>query len=90
MIDCLESHNILRAKHSSPPLSISNSLVTMAQEWANYLAHTDSYQYRNSKDVGENLMCKWTCHPEFDPSGNRLRNTSITKKNSIALDIEIF
>ncbi|CAG2172472.1 unnamed protein product [Oppiella nova] len=33
----------------------------MAQEWANYLAHTDSYKYRNSEGIGENLMCKWTC-----------------------------
>ncbi|CAG2100283.1 unnamed protein product [Medioppia subpectinata] len=71
-VDCQYWHNFFRAKHGSPPLSVSYRLVNMAQEWANYLAHTDSYKYRNSEGIGENLMCKWTCHPDFDPPGEEI------------------
>lgn len=68
-VDCLFWHNVFRAKHGSPPLVLSYPLVQMAQEWANYLAHTDSFKYRNTEGVGENLMSKWTCHPDYDPPG---------------------
>ncbi|XP_054157386.1 uncharacterized protein LOC128955738 [Oppia nitens] len=65
-------HNRFRVKHDVPALTLSYDLVTMAQEWANYLAHTDTFKYRNHQEIGENLMCKWTCHPDFDPPGESI------------------
>jgi hypothetical protein len=33
-------------------------LCASAQEWANLLANTNTFRYRNQKDVGENLFCR--------------------------------
>lgn len=35
-------------------------LCHLAQTWANHLAHTNRFYYRNDKDIGQNLFCRAT------------------------------
>ncbi|XP_019866209.1 uncharacterized protein LOC109595316 [Aethina tumida] len=56
--DCLCWHNVYRQRHGSPPLSMSSELCYLAQTWANHLAHTNRFYYRNDKDIGQNLFCR--------------------------------
>ncbi|KAJ8917128.1 hypothetical protein NQ315_012618, partial [Exocentrus adspersus] len=60
--DCLCWHNVYRQRHASPPLTIRRSflfqLCYLAQTWANHLAHTNKFYYRNDKDIGQNLFCR--------------------------------
>lgn len=44
-------------------------LCDLAQYWANHLAHTDDFYYRKFRDVGENLLCRWSYVPDFDITG---------------------
>ena len=56
--DCLDAHNIYRAKHSVPPLLWSQKLKEDAQRWANHLADLgDLLQHDGTKPLneGENL-----------------------------------
>ncbi|RZC36701.1 uncharacterized protein BDFB_002786, partial [Asbolus verrucosus] len=56
--DCLCWHNVYRQRHGSPTLSMSSELCYLAQTWANHLAHTNRFYYRNDKDIGQNLFCR--------------------------------
>ncbi|KAJ8965469.1 hypothetical protein NQ314_004114 [Rhamnusium bicolor] len=56
--DCLCWHNVYRQRHASPPLTMSSELCYLAQTWANHLAHTNRFYYRNDKDIGQNLFCR--------------------------------
>ncbi|XP_066246143.1 venom allergen 3-like [Euwallacea similis] len=56
--DCLCWHNVYRQRHNSPPLTMSPELCDLAQTWANHLAHTNRFYYRNDKDIGQNLFCR--------------------------------
>lgn len=33
-------------------------LCAYAQTWANHLAHTNTFYYRNDREVGQNLYCR--------------------------------
>lgn len=70
--DCLIWHNNLREIHGVPPLTLSHQLCSMAQFWSNHLVHTNTFYHRNSKDIGENLFCKWSSVPEFDITGQQV------------------
>ncbi|XP_044757136.1 probable pathogenesis-related protein CaO19.6200 [Coccinella septempunctata] len=56
--ECLCWHNVYRQRHNSPTLTMSAQLCHLAQTWANHLAHTNRFYYRNDKDIGQNLFCK--------------------------------
>ncbi|KAF4531406.1 hypothetical protein B566_EDAN009647 [Ephemera danica] len=56
--DCLRWHNQLRQKHGAAPLLLSSQLCAYAQAWANHLAHTNTFCYRNDRQVGQNLFCR--------------------------------
>ncbi|XP_017784670.1 PREDICTED: uncharacterized protein LOC108568221 [Nicrophorus vespilloides] len=56
--DSLCWHNVYRQRHNSPPLTMSSELCHLAQTWANHLAHTNRFYYRNDKDIGQNLFCR--------------------------------
>ncbi|KAH1005471.1 hypothetical protein HUJ04_006452 [Dendroctonus ponderosae] len=58
--DCLCWHNVYRQRHNSPPLTMLPELCHLAQTWANHLAHTNRFYYRNDKDIGQNLFCRST------------------------------
>ncbi|XP_015602222.1 uncharacterized protein LOC107271116 isoform X2 [Cephus cinctus] len=56
--ECLCWHNVYRQRHNAPPLSMSPQLCEYAQTWANHLAHTNTFYYRNDREVGQNLYCR--------------------------------
>lgn len=72
VLDCLDWHNKFRLHHRAAPLRLSYKLCTLAQYWANHLAHTDDFHYRKYRDVGENLFCRWSCVPNFDVTGEQV------------------
>ena len=49
--ECLDWHNLLRARHGVKQLQLDPELCLMAQNWANLLAHTNEFHYQNPKDV---------------------------------------
>lgn len=56
--ECLCWHNVYRQRHHAPPLTMSPQLCEYAQTWANHLAHTNTFYYRNDREVGQNLYCR--------------------------------
>ncbi|XP_073947143.1 uncharacterized protein [Choristoneura fumiferana] len=53
--ECLCWHNVYRQRHGAPQLYMAPELCDYAQAWANHLAHTNRFYYRNDRDVGQNL-----------------------------------
>ena len=53
--NALQVHNKYRIKHHSPPLKLNNELCRIAQQYANYLAQSDSFQHSNNRYKGESL-----------------------------------
>ncbi|XP_022245733.1 Golgi-associated plant pathogenesis-related protein 1-like, partial [Limulus polyphemus] len=67
--ECLQWHNYYRAKHGVPLLKLSSKLCSYAQEWANHLAKTDSFQHRSDRKYGENIYMSWSSDPTVQISG---------------------
>ena len=53
--DALQAHNKYRTKHHAPPLKLNSELNRIAQQYANYLAQSDSFQHSNNEYKGESL-----------------------------------
>lgn len=53
--EILNAHNSYRAEVGVPPLSWSDTLASHAQEWANHLAATQSFEHSGADGEGENL-----------------------------------
>ena len=49
--ELLDWHNLLRARHGVKHLQLDTNLCKMAQNWANFLAHTNEFHYQNPKEV---------------------------------------
>ncbi|XP_025417414.1 uncharacterized protein LOC112688448 isoform X4 [Sipha flava] len=56
--DCLFWHNFYRHFHRSSDLVLSAHLCEEAQNWANNLAHTETFAYQNKINYGQNLFCR--------------------------------
>ena len=54
--ELLDWHNLLRARHGVKGLELDTSLCKKAQNWANYLAHTNEFHYQNPKEVRHSLV----------------------------------
>ncbi|XP_045898538.1 Golgi-associated plant pathogenesis-related protein 1-like isoform X2 [Micropterus dolomieu] len=63
----LEAHNAYRAKHNTPPLTLSSELTASAQKWADHLLSIKTLQHSNTKD-GENVFFK-SSSATFKPTG---------------------
>ncbi|XP_050295874.1 uncharacterized protein LOC126735838 [Anthonomus grandis grandis] len=70
--DCLCWHNVYRQRHNSPPLTMLPELCDLAQTWANHLAHTNRFYYRNDRDIGQNLFCRVTNAVVSDVTGQEV------------------
>ncbi|XP_044729443.1 Golgi-associated plant pathogenesis-related protein 1-like [Chrysoperla carnea] len=70
--DCLCWHNVYRQRHGAQPLTMSPELCDYAQTWANHLAHTNTFYYRNDRDVGQNLFCRPANALQTDVSGQEV------------------
>ena len=49
--ELLDWHNLLRARHGVKQLQLDYQLCKMAQNWANFLAHTNEFHYQNPREV---------------------------------------
>ena len=47
--------NYLRARHASPPLTVSHLLMNNAQNWANQLLRSGKITYSNDENTGESI-----------------------------------
>ena len=47
------------------PLNLSEDLTKFAQEWADHLAQTDSFEHRPDNKYGENIMYGFSAWPEM-------------------------
>jgi uncharacterized protein YkwD len=56
----LQQHNVYRAKHGSPPLSLNPQLNEVAQHHAEQLARTKQLVHSEQKQDGENLYAAFT------------------------------
>ena len=53
--EILAAHNKYRRAVGVPPLQWSDTVASSAQQWANELARTRSFQHSNNRRYGENL-----------------------------------
>ncbi|XP_064649928.1 Golgi-associated plant pathogenesis-related protein 1-like [Lineus longissimus] len=60
--DVLAAHNHYRRLHQAPPVTVNPKLNKFAQDWADYLAKTDSFAHSkcdlNGTRLGENIAMK--------------------------------
>jgi uncharacterized protein YkwD len=65
----VSKHNAYRATHKSPNLTISDSLNTSAQAWAETIVSTGQFEHStNRKNVGENIYASYTTESTIDPT----------------------
>ncbi|MEU7632075.1 CAP family protein [Nocardia sp. NPDC049220] len=53
--EMLDLHNTFRADHRAPALTLDQTLNKVAEEWAQHLAETHSFEHRPNPKYGENL-----------------------------------
>ncbi|XP_008182305.1 protein PRY1-like isoform X1 [Acyrthosiphon pisum] len=64
--NCLFWHNFYRHFHRSSDLVLSPHLCVEAQNWANHLAHTETFAYQNKINYGQNLFCRKPTNTEIE------------------------
>ena len=52
----LDAHNAWRTKYGVPPLKWDNDVAAYAQEWANKLAASRTFEHRTENTYGENIL----------------------------------
>jgi len=67
--DALDVHNKYRRVHAAPPLQLDLKLCRHAQNYANKLASSCSFQHSGDPDYGENLYWAWSSDPNFKLQG---------------------
>ncbi|MFN6516412.1 MAG: CAP family protein [Nostoc sp. CreGUA01] len=72
----VSKHNAYRATHKSPNLTISDSLNTSAQAWAETIASSGNFDHStNRNNVGENIYASYSTESTVDPT--TLGNTAV-------------
>lgn len=56
---CLKAHNKYRALHLSEDLQLDDELNRYAEEWAQHMVMTNSFEHRQNNAYGENLYMKY-------------------------------
>jgi len=67
--DALKTHNKYRARHGVRPLTLSTELNTRAQQYADTLAASDTFEHSGDPDLGENLYWSWSSDPSWRCGG---------------------
>ena len=71
----LSKHNSYRSTHNSPNMTLSSSLNSSAQSWANHLASNGVFEHSKT-NVGENLFVSYTTASSVDSAA--LANQAVT------------
>ena len=53
--EMLHLHNNFRADHQAPKLQLDDKLNKLAEDWAQHLARTHTFEHRPNNEYGENL-----------------------------------
>ncbi|XP_065157212.1 uncharacterized protein [Atheta coriaria] len=69
--DCLNQHNMYRAKHGVPALQLDDQLCRYSQEWAEELARRGVMQHRSQNTYGENIFSAWSSDPNYTVEGGK-------------------
>jgi len=64
-VDALQTHNKYRKRHGVPPLKLSKELSDVAQEYAEHLANTNTFEHSGDPIYGENLYWSWSSDPSW-------------------------
>ena len=62
----LADHNTYRAAHCAPALKLDDNLSRSAQEYAEELARTDTFEHSTLTELGENLFLMESSRPITD------------------------
>ena len=74
----VSQHNTYRATHKSPNITISDSLNSSAQAWAENIASSGQFAHStNRNNVGENIYASFTTQTSIDPT--TLGNEAVSK-----------
>ena len=74
----VSQHNTYRATHKSPNITISDSLNSSAQAWAENIASSGQFTHStNRNNVGENIYASFTTEASIDPT--TLGNGAVSK-----------
>ncbi|ODH00769.1 secretion protein [Nostoc sp. KVJ20] len=72
----VSKHNTYRATHKSPNITISDSLNTSAQAWAEKIASSGEFEHStNRNNVGENIYASYSTESTVEPT--TLGNTAV-------------
>ncbi|XP_023327708.1 ectin [Eurytemora carolleeae] len=74
--DCLDWHNLLRARHGVKQLQLDPALCEMAYSWATFLTSINEFYHQNSEQHGENLFL-WP--KQYLPSSSTLTRNLCTE-----------
>jgi hypothetical protein len=69
-LDALAAHNKYRKRHAVPPLELSKDLSDVAQEYADLLARTNTFEHSGDPVYGENLYWSWSSDPAWVLTGD--------------------
>ena len=64
----LDHHNQVRKEVGAPPLTWSKELAAFAQEWADHLAATQTFNHRPNNKYGENIFMGSSNYTPMDAS----------------------
>jgi len=67
--EALKVHNMYRARHGVAELELCPALCVLAQQYADRLARTDTFQHSGDPDLGENLYWSWSSDPAWECGG---------------------
>jgi len=67
--EALKTHNKYRARHGAVDLVLDHELCSRAQEYADCLASTDTFEHSGDPHLGENLYWSWSSDPAWRCGG---------------------
>merc|ERR1719189_431332 len=67
--EALKTHNMYRERHGVEGLVLCHQLCARAQQYADRLASTDTFEHSGDPDLGENLYWSWSSDPAWRCGG---------------------
>jgi len=67
--EALKTHNKYRARHGAVDLVLDTELCSRAQQYADCLASTDTFEHSGDPHLGENLYWSWSSDPAWRCGG---------------------
>jgi len=81
-------HNKYRVRHGVPLLQLDRKLCYHAQQYADTLANTDTFQHSNDPLYGENLYWSWSSDPAWSLTGDEAVSSWYDERKGYNYDAE--